>query len=102
MPKTEETPDLHGYERLPLESYDQEITLVERVTLPDREEAIRWLADELGLDAEDLNPEPIFMRWEQAPPGEPFKNLDGFEFDDRWVPCEEDHPDAVPFWKEAP
>lgn len=94
--------DLHNCEKTLLESVNEEITLVERVTIPDRDEAIRWLAEELCVDAEDLNPQPIFMRWEEAPPGKPFKNIDGYEFDAGWSPCAESHPDAVPFWKDEP
>jgi hypothetical protein len=99
----QEKVDLHGCEKLIFSDWSEEPSFLERVTIPDQQEAAAFLAHELCLGgAEEVSPEPIFMRWESAPPGKPFKTPDGFDYDGGWLECEADHPDAAPFWKDAP
>lgn len=94
--------DLHGCERMIFSDWSEEPSYLERVSITDQAEARAFMADELCLGAEDLDPQPIFMRWESPKEGETWKTPDGFEYDGGWSECSEDHPDAVPFWKESP
>lgn len=94
--------DLHDCEKLVFSDWSEEISYLERVTISDQDEARAYLADELAIPAEDLDLRPIHMRWGTPEPGETWKTPDGFEYDGGWSECKADHPDAVPFWKEAP
>ena len=86
--------DLHGCagEPFPETTADgaepTEATYLERVTLPEREQAVARLVEESGFSAEaHRGLRPIYMRWTE---GEAMA----------WIECAADHPEAVPFWKD--
>ena len=88
--------DLHGCagEPFPETTADgaepTEATYLERVTLPEREQAVARLVEESGFSAEaHRGLRPIYMRWTE---GEAMA----------WIECAADHPEAVPFWKDDP
>lgn len=96
--------DLHGCAGEVFSGFNEEVTYLERVTCGDRAEARRCMENQLGDPASDyrMNPQPIHMRY--VVHGDP-------ELAERrtlvpdvpcWLECESDHPDAVPFWKDAP
>lgn len=88
--------DLHGCEREPFPettadgAEPTEATYLERVTLPEREQAVARLMEESGFTAEaHRGLRPIHMRW-----------VEGGAM--AWVECPAAHPAAVPFWKDDP
>lgn len=87
--------DLHRCERAPFPettpdgAEPTENTYLERATVKDREEAVALLVDEYDMASKCFRPKPIHMRW-----------VEGGAM--AWVECPADHPDAVPFWKDAP
>lgn len=91
--------DLHGHQRQPFPDWGEEFTYLERVTVPDQGKAQELYCEELGDYSLDP-PEPIWMRWATSVT-DPllFEDLHA-EWDDGWMECKEDHPDAVPFWKD--
>ena len=92
---SETTYDLHGCERQPFPettadgAEPTENTYLERATVKDREEAVALLSKEYGMAPKCFRPELIHMRW-----------VEGGAM--AWIECKADHPDAVPFWKDAP
>jgi hypothetical protein len=98
----EKTYDLHDCELLVFTDWSEEVSYFERITITDLDEARAFLADEIAIDAGDLDPQPIHMRWATPESGEVWTTPEGDECDGGWSECEADHPDAVPFWKEAP
>jgi hypothetical protein len=102
-PQGGEQIELHGIEKQPFEDWaNDEITYLERVTIPTHEMAADVLVQEFAVGLDEVNPVPIHMRWvtREAEP-ELFAGMDLFE-DAGWLICEANHPDAVPFWKDAP
>jgi hypothetical protein len=99
---SETTYDLHDCERLVFSDWSEEVSYFERATITDRDEACDFLADEIAIDAADLDPKPIHMRWAVPESGETWETPEGNKYDGGWSECEADHPDAVPFWKDAP
>lgn len=93
------TIDLHGIEGQPFPGFDEETTYLERVTIPELGKAIQRIAGEWGLGYDEINPEPIFMRYVVG--AEALDWSDG-EFPECWLECEPDHPDASPFWRDSP
>lgn len=94
---SEEKFDLHGVKGQPFPSFDEYWSYLERVTIINRAEAQKALATESGMNAEEHDPQPIHMR--HAEGGELTEHS---EFGEGWFECEPDHPNAVPFWKDAP
>lgn len=94
--------ELHGHEGLPFPNFVEDASYLERVTLPTREEAGDRLRAE-GLDTEDENLVELFMRYGPAETEEQALELSGWadEGSPAWWECEENHPDAVPFWKDG-
>lgn len=93
-------PDLHGMEGLPFPEFgDDDIRYLERVTLPDREQAITALAEHHCTARAEHDPQPIFMQWVE---GEEALKRSGGEADSVWLECGARNPDAVPFWKDDP
>lgn len=88
--------DLHGCEREPFPETTSdgaeptENTYLERVTLPECQEAVTLLANECGEEPGCFAPKPIHMRWSESE-----------SIAIAWLECEANHPDAVPFWKDA-
>jgi hypothetical protein len=82
--------------------FNDEIVYLERVSVTDRDEAAKLIREYSGFGSdEEVDPKPIHMRW-VADGNDP--ELDEYPVDDVpcWLECEADHPDAVPFWKDAP
>lgn len=99
---SEKTYDLHGVKAHPFPGFDEEAIYLERVTLTTAASAREAIAAECLMDPEEIHPSRIYMRW--ATMGSP--DSDGqisspSEFP-CWLECRSDHPDAVPFWKDAP
>lgn len=94
--------DLHGVENTPFEDWvNDEVTYLERVTTTTREQAIGRLCNEFGVGEDEVDPQPIFMRW-VTKESEP-ERFEGMVHEDAgWLICDPDHPAAVPFWKDAP
>jgi len=88
-------PELHGVRRQPFSSFDESSVYMERVTITDAQEAGELMDQEIG-GCEDFTPFAIFMRYIT---GEEAEEWSGGEFDEAWIECEEDHADAVPYWK---
>jgi hypothetical protein len=90
-----EKKDLHGHEKLAFPNFSEDGTYLEGVTL-NREQATAFLREQ-GFDTAKLR--RVFMRYSS--------DVDevqhaGGEGDEAWLECEADHPDALPFWKDAP
>lgn len=94
--------DLHGCEKLVFSDWGEEASYLERVTITDEAEARAFLADELCVGEDDLLISAIYMRWATPESGETWTTPEGDEYDGGWSVCEADHPDAVPFWRDAP
>ena len=96
--------DLHGHKGLIFPSFGEDGSYLERVSFVTREAALGEFATE-GYDTEPLNLEPIFMRYvdgdeaKQLMADEQYPWIEGPSF---WWECSNEHPDAVPFWKDAP
>jgi len=84
--------------------FSENHTYLERVTVPTREEAVEILMRESGMNADEFNPQPIFMRYVEGAEAEELMKEDGpaaaAEWPEFWLECEEGHPDAVPWWKD--
>lgn len=93
------TVDLHGIERQPFPNFGEDWSYLERVTVTTAAEARKVLAQESGMNPDEHDPQPIHMRWEQS---EHVRERSRCEFDEGWLECDADHPDAVPFWKDMP
>jgi hypothetical protein len=97
------TMDLHGCEGHAFPGFDEEVGYLERVTVTDRAEAVREFRREWGFgpnDPEEVNPQPIHMRFVVA--GDPELLERPIPDVPCWLECAEDHPDAIPFWKDSP
>jgi len=94
--------DLHDSERLVFSDWNEEVWYMERVTLPDREQAQSVIQEELTID-EDYAVEETYMTWAVKPDSEdPWISPDGDEYREAWLECGPDAPGAVPFWKLDP
>jgi hypothetical protein len=90
---SEKRHDLHGCEREPFPGFDEETTYLERVTITTAAKAKGAIADEYLVDPSEIHLSRIYMRWV----------TDGDDLiGPCWFECSSDHPDAVPFWKDAP
>lgn len=96
---TSPTPELHGIERQPFPNFGEDWTYLERLTITDRAEAQEILASESGMNPDEHDPQPIFMRYVK---GEPVRERSHETYDEGWLECSEHDVDAVPFWKDAP
>lgn len=94
-------PDLHGCKELCLRDWNEDASYLERVTIADRDAAIKHFADEFAVAPDELNVMPIHMRWIENE-GKEAIDTDGVEYREGWIECPADHPDAVPFWKDVP
>jgi hypothetical protein len=92
--------DLHGIEKQPFPSFGEDWSYLERVTVKTVDAARTILAAESGMNPDEHDPVPIYMRWVSKEETNERLLREGFE--DGWVECELAHPDAVPFWKDAP
>lgn len=88
-------------ERTVTPGFDEEIGYLERVNVTLREEAVKLFTEQWGVCPEEVDPEPIHMRL--------VADGNDSELEDNpvpdvpcWLECPADHPDAVPFWKDAP
>lgn len=93
------TLDLHGIKGQPFPNFTEDATYLERVTIPRRTTATLCMAVDLGVNAEELELQPIHMRWVEEIDRDNEPELDNCEAP-CWVECEADHPDAVPFWRD--
>jgi len=91
--------DLHGTDGQPFPSFGEDWSYLERMTMTTRGMAQRTLARESGMNPEEHDPQPVYMRFDD---GEQISERTHGEYDEGWFECEADHPDAVPFWKDAP
>lgn len=98
MPETKQH-DLHGIEKQPFPNFGEDWSYLERVTVKTPEAARTILAAESGMNPDEHDPQPIFMRYEKS---DEVRERSHFEFDEGWLECEADHSAAVPFWKDAP
>lgn len=95
----QKTYELHGIKGQPFLNFGEDWSYLERVTITDRAAAQEALAAESGMNADEHDPQPIFMRWKQS---EEIQARSRFEFDEGWMECCESDRDAVPFWKDSP
>lgn len=95
--QVEAKPDLHGIEKQPFPNFGEDWSYLERVTVKTAAAARTILAAESGMNPDEHDPHPIFMRWTRD---EQIAEIS--EFDEGWLECEANHPAAVPFWKDAP
>lgn len=97
-----DAPDLHGIKKQPFPSFDEAHTYLERVTVPDKAEATRLLAEEYLLDSREVELEEIFMHWvEEDDDFAAMGHLETLEWLPGWFECAPDSPGALPFWKEV-
>lgn len=102
MPETT-TIDLHGHTALPFPNFSEDATYLERVTIPDHDEAVKVLQD-YGCDwGREPNLQRIWMRRGGPETDEQRDSLAHSlgPADVAWWECDEDHPGAVPFWKDS-
>jgi hypothetical protein len=99
---TDREHDLHGIAREPFPDFSESCTYLERVTVPEHDDAVDLLR-RVGFEwPGEPELERIWMR-HGAP--DPERNA-GWEEEaedhpDAWWECDEDHPEAVPFWKDG-
>lgn len=88
--------ELHGIERQPFPNFREDGTYLEAVTVTEHEEAVDLLRDVLGC-AWGGTPQLARVHMRYAA-GDEVLEVSGGEYEDGWIECEADHPDALPFW----
>jgi|GEM_PF-5980670 len=94
--------DLHGIEKQPFPNFGEDWSYLERVTVKTVEAARTILAAESGMNPQEHDPVPIYMRYAVHGDAEVMNRETVVPELPCWLECEADHPDAVPFWKDAP
>jgi hypothetical protein len=94
--------DLHGIEKQPFPNFGEDWSYLERVTVKTAEAARTILAAESGMNPDEHDPLPIFMRWTDGEDTDPDEFFAGIPDLPCWLECPADHPAAVPFWKNSP
>lgn len=84
--------------------FDDDVAYLERVHVTDRAEAAKLIKEYSGFGPdEEVDPQPIHMRWitewDEETEGQSVLLVPEIPC---WLECPADHPDAVPFWKDAP
>lgn len=95
------TYDLHGHARTPFLDWDEEITYLERVSIPGLDDVKQFLSDEMCVNIDELDPKPIFMRFLDRDGTGSWKDESGEMHYSGWWECTEADEGAVPFWKEG-
>lgn len=98
--QVEQKVDLRGIKGQPFLDFSENHNYLERVTLPDEDEAARRLADYMSVEPGDVSIKPIFMRWATAEDTDPDGQVEDIAEFPCWLECPATHPAAVPFWKE--
>lgn len=79
------------------EGFDDEVGYLERVTITDPAEAVRLFCEEWSVTADEIEVQPIHMRWTTEDPDPVI--VPGLPC---WLECPDTHPAAVPFWRVQP
>lgn len=92
--------DLHGYPTGEVtEGFDDGVGYLERVTVTSQALAEEKFCEQWSVEPEEIDVQPIHMRHVTE------DSASGIDFDydlPCWLECEDDHPDAVPFWTVKP
>jgi len=95
----------HDLHKMPVgevtEGFDDEVCYLERVTVKARVEAVKLFMEAGHLAADEVDPQAIHMRWVEDG-NDPEIEANPVPDIPCWLECAADHPDAVPFWKDAP